>query len=80
MPINFIIAVTLSLAPLSANGSEYDRAFKYGTLAFYKQTGLNKRIRYFGDKLIPKEFKEYGWIYYVGNVTIKRRLAVSWSF
>lgn len=66
---------------LADNDTQTRRALRKASEAFYKQSGLDKRVRYLEKKYIPRPVREVGgWVFWGVDVYNKRMITYTWEF
>jgi hypothetical protein len=66
---------------MSEMDKETEKALKYASLAFYKQTGLEKDVRRFEKAHINRELRDIGgWIVWSAGVYQNQIIIYRWEF
>ena len=64
-----------------ANNEQAEKALRYASLAYYKQSGLEKRAKYLERRYIPDPVREYGgWVVWGVGVYQKKMITYRWEF
>lgn len=76
-----LLTLCIAMTPNHAGANDKSQAIKYSARAYYIQSGLDKNMREFEKRIVPKDLRIYGgWIANIVKMSLERRVTYEYSF